>query len=401
MKVLISAYACEPKIGSEPGVGWNWVQEIAKRHEVWVITRKNNRSEIGKFQQETNGVKIHYEYYDLPKWLSFWKKGQKGVRLYYVLWQIGILGLAIRLNNKNKFDVIHHLTFGNIWLPSFLFFLKTSYIWGPIGGAERVPKEFTKEYSKADQIKERVRKLLLASLAINPLFLYQCRAASLIIAKTKDTERAIPGKFHHKVVVTTDVAATTLNEFITAHKKRRIISVGRLDPWRGVDLAIEAFQNSNIALDGWEFLILGDGSDRVRLEKTIKDNKLTDSIKLGGVCSHKEYLKLMAESSVFVNTSLRESSVTATFDALTLGLAIVCMDLPGASRNLNERCSIKIQNGPRERVIERLSSAFEKLATKKNIINELGRAGQHLAKTNLSWASKGKFVEELYAKYTR
>ena len=31
MKLLVSAYACEPGKGSEPAVGWNWVQALARR----------------------------------------------------------------------------------------------------------------------------------------------------------------------------------------------------------------------------------------------------------------------------------------------------------------------------------------------------------------------------------
>ena len=35
---LVAAYACEPNEGSEPGVGWNWSIELAKRNRVIVIT---------------------------------------------------------------------------------------------------------------------------------------------------------------------------------------------------------------------------------------------------------------------------------------------------------------------------------------------------------------------------
>lgn len=38
MKILVSAYACEPGKGSEPGVGWSFVNELAKKHNVTVLT---------------------------------------------------------------------------------------------------------------------------------------------------------------------------------------------------------------------------------------------------------------------------------------------------------------------------------------------------------------------------
>jgi hypothetical protein len=94
MKVLLSAYACEPGKGSEPGVGWSWVRQIARFAEVWVITRANNRGTIEKALREEPLPNVHWVYFDLPRWARFWKKGQRGVHLYYYLWQVGIYFLA-------------------------------------------------------------------------------------------------------------------------------------------------------------------------------------------------------------------------------------------------------------------------------------------------------------------
>ena len=46
LKVLLSAYACEPDRGSEPEVGWQWAVHLARRHDVTVVTRSNNRGPI-------------------------------------------------------------------------------------------------------------------------------------------------------------------------------------------------------------------------------------------------------------------------------------------------------------------------------------------------------------------
>ncbi|AST06080.1 hypothetical protein AF2641_03890 [Anoxybacillus flavithermus] len=54
-KVLLSAYACEPNRGSEPGVGWNWAIELSKKgYEVWVLTRANNQDVIDNFLAKEN-----------------------------------------------------------------------------------------------------------------------------------------------------------------------------------------------------------------------------------------------------------------------------------------------------------------------------------------------------------
>ena len=84
MKIFISAYTCEPYKGSEPGIGWSFVNELSKYHEVHVLTRLNNQESIE--QHNTNNIKFHY--YDVPKWLSFWKKGKRGYQTYYYIWQI-------------------------------------------------------------------------------------------------------------------------------------------------------------------------------------------------------------------------------------------------------------------------------------------------------------------------
>ena len=45
MKILLSAFACKPYAGSE-GVGWRWDVELAKLHEVVVVTDVTRREAI-------------------------------------------------------------------------------------------------------------------------------------------------------------------------------------------------------------------------------------------------------------------------------------------------------------------------------------------------------------------
>jgi len=66
-RILVSAYACEPDQGSEPGVGWHWVDQISRDNDVWAITRKNNQKSIAHEMQKNPRPNLHFEYVDLPR----------------------------------------------------------------------------------------------------------------------------------------------------------------------------------------------------------------------------------------------------------------------------------------------------------------------------------------------
>jgi hypothetical protein len=134
LKILISAYACSPHQGSESGIGWQAVTHMAVHHEVWVLTRANNRGPIEVALQNTPINGLHFEFLDLPRWARFWKRGQRGVEIYYYLWQIAAYVYARRLHSVVGFDLAHHYTFGRYWSPSFLSLLPIPFIWGPVGG---------------------------------------------------------------------------------------------------------------------------------------------------------------------------------------------------------------------------------------------------------------------------
>lgn len=46
LKILINAYACSPCMGSEPGMAWNWVSNLAKFCELYIITEGEFRDRI-------------------------------------------------------------------------------------------------------------------------------------------------------------------------------------------------------------------------------------------------------------------------------------------------------------------------------------------------------------------
>ena len=152
--ILISAYACEPGQGSEPGVGWNFVNEMSRHHELWVLTQSDGRLEIERELQENPNPNLHFLYFEPFGWqLDLWK-AKAEIQLHYYLWQIQAYFVGRRLHHQVNFDLIHHVTFVKYWSPSFLSMLPIPFLWGPVGGGEAAPKPFWKDFSLRGKVYE-------------------------------------------------------------------------------------------------------------------------------------------------------------------------------------------------------------------------------------------------------
>ena len=118
--ILVSAYACEPGRGGEGEIGWSLVHELAKSHQVWVITRANNKIvHDSAFTQLKKPENLNFIYYDTSKWLR-WFKRKRFFLIYYYLWQLGSIFQARKFLKTQKIDIVHHLTGGMDWMPSGL-----------------------------------------------------------------------------------------------------------------------------------------------------------------------------------------------------------------------------------------------------------------------------------------
>ena len=187
MRVLASAYACEPCKGSEPGVGWNWVCQIAKFHDVWVITRANNRRAIEEKLAQQPMPRVRWIFYDLPGWARFWKKKRRGIHAYYYLWQIGAYWRARRLHRTVYFDLAHHVTLVTYWMPSFMALLPVPLLWGPVGGGDSIPWSLWRNLSWRGKTYELLRATAQRLSSFDPFLWLTARRAALALGTTEET----------------------------------------------------------------------------------------------------------------------------------------------------------------------------------------------------------------------
>lgn len=285
LRILISAYACEPDKGSEPGVGWEYAKHLAGLGEVWVVTRSNNQDVIDNELSKHPVKNLHVVFIDLPKWTYFWKAGLRGMHLYYSLWQILLFKKARELHGIYHFDIFHHLTFGNMWLPVFAPLVNIPFIWGPVGGGEKISMAFIKHHSVTTKLKEYLRTSIIGTLRFNPFFRFCCRKAKAIVVKTEHTAKLIPDFHKGKVIQMTDVGISMSldgNRIQGENTPIRIICVGSLVYWRGFDIAIKAFAKVQSELDKAVLTIVGDGPDRNRLKRIADEEGVLDKVTFMG-----------------------------------------------------------------------------------------------------------------------
>ena len=401
LKIFVSAYACEPGLGSEIGVGWHWVLEMSKHFELWVLTRESNRGTIEPWialHPEFSG--IHFLYFDLPKWARFWKKGLRGVRTYYNIWQACTNRIVKRTMRDNGIKVFHHLTYGNVLWKVSSYGRKQFFVWGPVGGLETIPAEYSSRYARKSRLIEWVRRAAIKMLPLNFGFKKRCKRADLILCKTEITRDLVPAKHHSKTVLFTDVAVEDFSTFAhcenKCNDKVEFITVGRLDAWRGFDLVIESFARAAKTNRNLHLTIVGKGADKARLKELAKQLDMQEQMTFTGKVSMDEYYRLLAASDVVVNASLKEGAVTVSFDSMAMGKPLICLDTTGYTRYFSNEYAVVIPRTGREDVVDKLAAAMERMtdADERKTIGEKAKN----AGAQFTWPARGEEFKELLMK---
>ena len=248
LKILLSAYACEPNKVSEPEVGWQWALNLSKEgHDVYVITRANNRRTIDSYKKKKK-LNINFIYFDFPNWVLkiISRRGKRNPLsfIYFYLWQVGIYFYVKPYIKKIKFDYIHHVTLATFRYPSFLSFLNVPFIYGPIGGGETAPMLLRKDFTFTEKLIDYFRDLGNHYCKFSPLINLTYLNSYKIFATTKESKKIIPSIYHKKTEVLLAVATDDfkIKKKKFPKKKFRICFAGRLLSWKGLHIILEAYE---------------------------------------------------------------------------------------------------------------------------------------------------------------
>jgi len=322
MKVLMSAYACQPDKGSEPAAGWNWALAAARSHDVWVLTRANNRDAIEAALERSPVPSLSFEYLDLPRWARFWKRGPGGARLHYLLWQIPAGRRAARLHAEHGFDVAHHVTYANVWFPALVCRASAPFVLGPVGGGPRVPLKLYTALGWRGAVREVLLVAGRAASRLNPWTRRSWERATVILAQNEETVRALPSKYRAKILVRPH-ASVDLCEIPqvprTASPAPVAMYAGRLVPWKGAVLAVEALAD----LPKWTLLVVGTGPDAARVQRAASRAGVSGRVRVLPWLPRRELWSLMSGCSALVLPSLRDDAPFVVAEAQALGVPVV------------------------------------------------------------------------------
>jgi glycosyltransferase involved in cell wall biosynthesis len=408
LKVLMSAYACEPGIGSEPGVGWKIAREMARRHEVWVITRVNNGPVIEPELLRDPAPSMRFVYYDLPSWARWWKRGQRGVQLYYYLWQVGVYFVARRLRRQVDFDLTQHVTFVKYWSPSFLALLPLPFVWGPVGGGESAPGALLRGVGVRGRFYETLRNVARLVGEHDPFVGLSARRSRVALATTEETAVRLRKLGARNVKLFSQLGASegemerfgdhAANGRATGQGADdagiRLISIGRLLHWKGFHLGLAAFARADIP--GSEYWIVGDGPEEGRLEALARELGVAHRVRFLGDLSREEVFSRLGECDVLVHPSLHDSGGMVCLEAMGIGKPVVCLDLGGPAVQVTEETGFKVPAGMPDETIDGLAGAVATLARDPDLRTRMGLAARSRVREHFSWGEKGRQIDGFY-----
>lgn len=392
MKILFSAFAFAPNVGSEPGVGWRWAAELAVNHEVTVITDITRRVLV-----EAKGVELPPNIkvvYFRPAWLRAVPLNSATAPLLYTAWQFGLLGFARCLHREKSFDLAVHSTYSVFRHPSFLGFLGIPFVFGPLGGGEDAPLALKKSIHGREKVKELLRSLLNKMALCDPFLWAAYSRTSLILASTEQTRCALPWIFRKRTRVYPNLGIDARQDVQPVERVKgeplQILFAGRLLGWKGVHLAIRALaQARNNGVDV-ELTILGTGPYENKLRELSTNLGADQFIRWLGHRPQQELFELYKSMHGFIFPSLHDSGGTVVLEAQMSGLPVICLDIGGPATLVTPETSIVISTGGQneEAVVYALAEALKQLACDENQRLAMALAAVLHVRKNMNWKQR-------------
>lgn len=367
MKILLSAFACAPNVGSETGGGWRWAMELAKHHEVFVLTDISRQPFIDPVLGQSVNPRIVYF---RPHLLRKVPLNSRTAQILYSLWQYSLLPFARRLHREHRFDLVIHLTYGVFRHPSFLGFLGIPFVFGPVGGGEDAPWRLKRSFPFKDKLAELARSLLNLSAKFNPFLWLALSRANLILVRTAETARALPPPYEHQAVEHQEIGTPARRRQSPLISRLpgaplKVLFAGRLLSLKGIHLALRAVARARAAGVNIQFTVIGSGPKEAWLKQLAVSLSLDTSV-LQWIerIPQNQLFDIYEDAHCLLFPSLHDSGGNVVLESLAFGLPVICLDLGGPKTLVDEHCAVIVSTEGRseDEVVDALAASLSNLA---------------------------------------
>ncbi len=403
--ILLSAYAVNPYHGSEDGMGWNFIIQIARFNKIIAVVRKNTRKNIEQYMQEHPSscyANIQFVYFDLPYWMRFWKKGSRGALPYYYLWQY-FLPYYIR-RKKLDFDIVHNLNFHNDWTPSRLWILNKPFVWGPIGHHPRIPKDYVLHvYGRKAYIIEQLKWLLKKYFwNVDPFLRQTINHADAVLTMNSTVAKLLHLSLKqtiHMPSVSSEAPLSLMPSNLSSDGFT-VLSAGRFVPLKGFDITIKSFSrfyhqlpiNDRIKT---KLILVGDGPQKEYLKRLVKELELGNAVQFIEWLHRSDFRKLYTQSKVFLFPS-HEGAGMVVAEALSYGVPVLCFKNEGPGEFVDASCGISVAYGRYDSSITQFAAALNLLYKDKVRYIELSQGARNTFIEKFDWNLKGERLRDVY-----
>lgn len=407
LKVLVSAYACSPYQGSEPGVGWGFISELAKLHDLWVIVEDEKfRADIERYLAENPcfAKKVHFHFIQKGRNRLLRKIWPPSYYWYYRRWHEDAFQLAKHLHDEVGFDLAHQLTMVGFREPGYLWKLKIPFVWGPVGGMGLFPWRYLPVvglYGAIYYIGYNLYNWLQVSFLNRPKLAAQKAASGSInglIAATPENRSGAERYWGCASTVMTEVGLPREPLETVCQRGNgealRIVWTGLHIPRKALNLALQGLSKVHEEVN-WELHILGKGPRTREWQKFATDLGIAEQCHFHGWVPREKALEVMQGAHLMMITSLRDLTSTVTIEALALGLPIVCLDHCGFAEVVDATCGIKIPLDGPSSTINDFSAAIERLGRDEALRQKLANGALSRAK-RYAWEEKARVVDGIY-----
>lgn len=403
LNILINAYACSPNWGSEPGMAWNWITNIAKHCRCYVITEGEWRKEIEEVLK-THPLRenITFYYNPVPQKVRdmCWNQGDWRFYYYYRKWQKSTLKIAEQICKEHNIDITHQLNMIGFREPGLLWKIKgVKHVWGPIGSMGEIPLQFIKDLPLKVRLKQALKNFITRYQIKHSPVKDAIKNCDALIAALDVTRDQIKKNYGIEVPVIGETGLKPNDGYKHAECTGRPIEllwVGRFIPTKKLSIALEALAKVN-NLNDFRLHIVGSGTD----EEVLQYKNLAQELGVNGICTwygkipNDEVQRMMREKDLFFFTSVFEGGPHVILESITNNIPILCFDTCGQGVVVDESIGIKVPLTNQEEGVVAFAEKLDYINNNRKLLAQMS-ANCTKKQQELSWDSKVSKMIEIY-----